>query len=104
MDLDSIGKEKEVKYIINCLDWKEFFKKLDEGVLQLIEEFYANRNERVDDKVYAKGIWINMSSETINNLIGALDHEEDRYSLVMDERVDTIELVTSLCQADKEVI
>lgn len=43
-----------MKEIINCLGWKKIYKKLDEGALQLVKEFYANLHERVDNKVFVR--------------------------------------------------
>lgn len=40
----------------------------------------------------------------INKLIGAPDYEEDDYSILMDDGVDTKELDKELCQTNKEVI
>lgn len=71
--------------------------KLDEGVLQL-EEFYTTLEERVDDKVFVRGKWISMSSEAINKLIRAPDYEEDEYSVLMDDGVDTTDLAKKRCQ------
>lgn len=55
MELESFGIDKKVKDIIKCLGRKELCKKLDEGVLQIVKEFYANLDENVDDKVFVKG-------------------------------------------------
>lgn len=84
------------------MGWIEFCKKPDEGVLQLLKEFYTNLEESVNDKVFVRVI--NMSNEAMSKLIRALDHKEGEYSVVMDEGVETIELVKKLCQAHKEVI
>lgn len=43
-------------------------------------------------------------SEAINKIIGIPDHKEDEYSALMDEGVETSELVNKLCQTGKEVI
>lgn len=40
----------------------------------MVTEFYANLEEKVEDKVFVKGKWVTMTSEAINKLIGALDH------------------------------
>lgn len=45
-----------------------------------------------------------MSSKTINKLIGAPNHDEHEYSVLMDEEVDTNELVRKSFLTDKEVI
>lgn len=45
-----------------------------------------------------------MSSELNNRLIGALDHKEDDYSILMDEGLEATKLVKKLCYVDKEVI
>lgn len=37
-------------------------------------------------------------------LIRAPDYEEDTYSILMDEGVDTTKLVKKLCQDDEEII
>lgn len=71
------------------------------GVLQVVKEFYANLEERVDDKVFVRGKWVNISSMAINNLIGALEHEKDDYSVLMEERLHTNELVRKMCQSYK---
>lgn len=72
--------------------------------MQLVMEFYSNLEEGVDDKVFLRGKWINRSSEAINKLIGGPDHEEDKYSAIVDEGVETSESVKKLCQIDEEVI
>lgn len=51
-----------------------------------------------------RGKWDDISSVVINNLIGTPEHEEDDYSVLMEEGLDTNELVEKLCQTDKEVI
>lgn len=102
--LDRNGKDKEVQDIIKSLGQIEFYNKPDEGILQLVKKFYVNLEGRVDDKVFLRGKWINMLSEKINKLIGAPDHEEDEYFVLMDEEVETTELVKQLCQEEKEVI
>lgn len=76
MYLENFGTKKEIQEIIKCLDWEDFYKKLDQGVLQLVQEFYANLDEGVDNKVIVRGKWFNMSNETIYKLIGAPDHDE----------------------------
>lgn len=63
-----------------------------------------NLEERVNDKVFARGKWINMLSKAINKLIGAPDNEEGKYFAPMDEGVETLEIVKKLCQVNKEVI
>lgn len=40
---------------------------------------------------------------TINNLIGAAEHEEDDYLVLVEEGLDTNELINKLCQCGKEV-
>lgn len=47
---------------------------------------------------------VDISCGAINKLIGSLDDEEDDYLVLMEERMDTTELVRKLCQSDKEVI
>lgn len=69
--MDRIGIHKEVKEIINYLGCKKFYRKLEEGVLQIVKDFNANLVERVDDKVLLE------ESGLINNLIEAPEHEED---------------------------
>lgn len=70
----------------------------------MVKEFSANLEDRVDDKVFAKGNSINMSNEAIKKLIGAPDHEEDDHSILMDEGVEIVKLVKKLCHVDKEVV
>lgn len=55
-----------------------------------------NLEERIDDKVSVRGMWINMSSKAINKFIRAPDHKEDENSVLMDEGVETTELVKKL--------
>lgn len=74
------------------------------GVLQVVKEFYANLEERVDDKVFVRGKWVNISSVVINNLIRTPEQEEDDNLVLMEECLDTIELVEKLYQIEKEVI
>lgn len=64
--------------------------------MQLVKEFYDNLEEWVNDKVFFRMKWIIMSSEAINTLVEAPEHEEDGYSFLMDEGVDTSELVKKL--------
>lgn len=59
--------------------------------------------QRVDDKIFVREKWVDISSGTMNKLIGAPDHEEDEHSVFMNERFDTTELVEKLCQSEKEV-
>lgn len=47
--------------------------------------------------MFVREKWINMSSETINKLIGAPDHEEDDYSVMIDEGVENVKSVKKLC-------
>lgn len=70
----------------------------------MVKEFSANLEDRVDDKVFAIGNSINMLNEAIKKLIGAPNHEEDDYSVLMDEGVETAKLVKKLCHVDKEVV
>lgn len=93
--MDRIGIHKEVKEIINYLGCKKFCRKLEEGVLHKVKDFIANLVERVDDKVLLE------ESGLINNLLEALEHEEDDYSVVMEEGLDINERVRKLCQFDK---
>lgn len=55
LDFDSYGANKVIQDIIKRLGWNEFYKKPDEGVLQLLKEFYANLEERINDKVFVRG-------------------------------------------------
>lgn len=66
---------KELAQTMNCLKWKKFCEKIEEVVMHLVKEFYANIGGRLDDKVFV----LDVSSVVINNLIGALEHEEDDY-------------------------
>lgn len=68
-----------------------------------MKEFYANLEQRVEDKVFMRGKWVDVSSEAINSLISAPEHEEDDYFVLM-EGLETSELVERLCQHGKEVI
>ena len=36
----------------------------------------------VDNKVFVRGIWVQVTSEDLNKIIGALDYAEDAYSLI----------------------
>lgn len=74
------------------------------GVLQVVKEFYANLEERVDDKVFVRGKWVKISSVVINNPIRTPEQEEDDNLVLMEECLDTIELVEKLYQIEKEVI
>lgn len=47
--------------------------------------------------VFVRGKWADVSSLAINNLIGAPKHEKDDYSVLMEEALDTNELVNKLC-------
>lgn len=58
----------------------------------------------MDDKVFVRQEWVDISNGAINNLIGAPVHEENDYSVIMEEGLDTNELVRKLCQSYKEVI
>lgn len=101
LNLDNIGTDA-LKEIINCLGWKKLCDKL-EGLLQLVKEFYANIEESVYEKVFVSQKQVDISSLAINNLIGAPEHEEDDYSILM-EGLDTNELVKKSCQSKKEEI
>lgn len=52
--------------------------------------------DRIDDKVFVRGKWISLSSEAINKLLGAPNHEKDDYFVLMDERAETNELEEKL--------
>lgn len=56
------------------------------------------------DNVFVGGAWVMPTSEAINKFVEALDHEEDDYSVLMEEVDDTKELEKKLCQGNKEVI
>lgn len=62
-------------------------------VLHLVKEFYANLEEMIDDKVFVKGKWVDISSLAINKLIGSMKREEDDISVLMEEGLDTNERV-----------
>lgn len=68
-----------------------------------MRELYTDLEEKVEDKVLFRGKWVTMTSEDIDKLIGAPDHEEDDYSVLMHEGEDTTELVKRLCRADKVI-
>lgn len=70
----------------------------------MVKEFFVCLEERVGDKVFARGKWINMLSEAINKLIGAPGNEKGGYTTLMDEGVEIAEIVKKLRQVDKEVI
>lgn len=70
----------------------------------MVKGFYAYLEEMANDKVFVLGKWISMSSKAINKLIGAPNHEEGEYSVLMDKGVDTTKLVKKLCHDDKEAI
>lgn len=89
-------------YIIDCFGWKKFCEKPKEGELQLVKEFYTNLEERVDDKVFVRGKWVDVSSLVINNLIGVPKHEEDDYSTLIEDGLDKNELVRKLCQGNEK--
>lgn len=68
------------------------------AVLPMIKEFYANlQQEGVDVKVFVIGQWVDIFSSTINIIFNTPYHEEDDYSIVMGEGVQTTELVNTLC-------
>lgn len=69
-----------------------------------MREFYANLAEMRNEKVFVRGVWVMLTSETIDKLEEAPDHEEDDYSMLMEEGVDTMELEKKLCEDNKEVI
>lgn len=73
-------------------------------MLRLVKELYANLEEMADDKVSVRGKWADVSSLAINNLIRAPKHEKDDYLVLIEEGLDTNELVKKLCQSNKEVI
>lgn len=62
----------------------------------MVREFYTNSEEKVKNKAFVNGKWVTMTSEIINELISAPDHEEDDYSVLMDEGVKTKELEKKL--------
>lgn len=89
LNLESYKAYKVIQNIIKSCGWAAFYGKPDEGVLQLVREFYASMEEKKDDKVFMWDNWEIIISEAINELIGAPNHEEDNYSVLMDEGVDT---------------
>lgn len=68
--------------------------------MHLVKEFYANIGGRLDDKVFV----LDVSSVVINNLIGALEHEEDDYLGTNGGRIRHKWAGEELCQSDKKVI
>lgn len=69
-----------------------------------MKAFYANLEERLEDRVFVRGKWVDVSSEAINNLIGAPKHNKDDYTMLMEEGQETNVLVQTLCSPDREVI
>lgn len=59
----------------------------------MVKEFYANLEDRDNDQVLVREKWTNMLSEATKKHFGAHDHEEGDYSVLMDEGIETIELV-----------
>lgn len=43
--------------------------------MQLVKEFFADLDKRVEDKVFVGEKWVDILSRAINNMIRALDHE-----------------------------
>lgn len=104
MDLESYGIGKVILDITTSLGWTKLCRKLEVGALLLVMDVYVNLEEKAKDKEFVRGKLVTMTSEAINKLIGAPNHEEDDYLILMDEGVDTQELEKNLCQTDKEVI
>lgn len=70
----------------------------------MVREFYANLAEMRNENIFVRGVRVMLTSETINKLVEAPDHEEENYSVLMEEGVDTKELEKKLCENNKEVI
>lgn len=47
---------------------------------------------------------MDIRSSILNNLLSSTEHDEDDYSRLMEEEVETDELEDILCQEEKEVI
>lgn len=60
-----------IKDIVNNIGWMKFCEKSSEGELQVVKDFYANLEERVEDKVFVRRKWFYVLSEAINNMIDA---------------------------------
>lgn len=81
LNLESYKAYIVIQNIIKSCGWVAFYGKLDKGVLQLVREFYANVEEKEDDKVFVRDKWVMITSKAINELIGAPNREEDDYSI-----------------------
>lgn len=67
MDLESFYKDKVIPDIINSHEWTKLCRKPYEGALQLVRKFYANMEDKVEDKVFVREKWVTMTNEAVNN-------------------------------------
>ena len=51
----------------------------------------------VDNKVFVRGIWVQVISEDMNKIIGAPDYAEDAYSIMMEDGITPDALAYKLC-------
>lgn len=54
-------------------------------MLKVVKEFYVNLEDGVENKIFVRGKWVDVSSEAINNLISGSEHDEEKYSVLMEE-------------------
>lgn len=71
--------------------------------MQQLKEVYAYLEEKVDDKVFARGKWVIMTSEAINKIIGPPDHEEDECLVLVDEGVRQKSWIRSYAKQTKKL-
>lgn len=88
--------DEVIKDIIESLGWNNFCEKLGEVVLPVVKEFYANLLGAVDDKVYIRGQWIDISSTTLGKLLNTPEYDEDEYFRLMEKGIETDELEKSI--------
>ena len=58
----------------------------------------------VDNKVFVRGVWVQVTSEDLNKIIGAPDYAEDAYSLMMEEGITPDALTSKLCIQTERIV
>lgn len=78
--------------------WSLFVKTPSDAVSSLVRKFYANLKVKHENmRVRVSGCLVAFDSQTINNLYEILNYEIDGYRSFMQEQVDYMEILNTLC-------
>lgn len=82
----------DTRTIIESLGREQICAKPGKAVLPIMKEFYANLQGMVNDKVFVRGQWVDISISVPNKLLSSPDDDEDEYIRLMEEGVETNQL------------